>query len=85
MKPGIALFLLCLFDGGMNELPAGCAARMERVIKELRFSAEEYQNGLIRDVVGDSGTLFSECFEKWKNTEEMRSEMQKKALKKISA
>ena len=84
MKPGIALFLLCLYNGGMNELPVGCDAMRERVVRELQFSTEEYQKGLVREMAENDGVLFSECFQKWKDTEGMKRDTQKKVLKKIS-
>ena len=84
MKPGIALFLLCLYNGGMNELPVGCDAMRERVVRELQFSTEEYQKGLVRGMAENDVALFSECFQKWKDTEGMKRDTQKKVLKKIS-
>lgn len=83
MKPGIALYLLYLYEGQWNG--RGIAAMAEIAKSAMGFSAEEYRKGIrgLEDV-GEK-ELFYQLFLKWKSMVQMEHDTRNCAVKKITA
>lgn len=64
MKNGMALFLLYLYQG--DDLPVGCRNMCREISQSIKFTAEEYSQGLNQLLLSDDTALFQECFCKWK-------------------
>ncbi len=83
MKQGIALFLLCLYEGQWNG--KGIAAMAEKAKSAMGFSAEEYPN----DTCGFEGIgetdLSCQLFLQWKSIVPMSSDIRNHAIKRITA
>ncbi len=82
MKPGIAIYLLCMHEGSWSG--KGITAMAGMVKDAMRFSAEEYRKGT-RGFEGLSeNTLFCQLFSKWKSIVQMASDVREHAIKKIT-
>ena len=83
MKQGIALFLLCLYEGQWNG--SGIAAMAEMAKSAMRFSTEEYRNGTCGlEGIGEND-LFCHLFSQWKSIVPMSSDIRNCAIKRITA
>ena len=83
MKQGIALFLLCLYEGQWNG--KGIAAMAEMAKSAMRFSSEEYRNGTCGlEGIGEND-LFCQLFLHWKSIVPMSSDIRNCAIKRITA
>ena len=82
MKQGIALFLLCLYEGQWNG--SGIAAMAEMAKSAMRFSTEEYRNGTCGlEGIGEND-LFCHLFSQWKSIVPMSSDIRNQAIKRIT-
>ena len=82
MKQGIALFLLCLYEGQWNG--SGIAAMAEMAKSAMRFSTEEYRNGTCGlEGIGEND-LFCQLFLQWKSIVPMSSDIRNRAIKRIT-
>lgn len=82
MKPGIAVYLLCMHEGSWSG--KGITAMAGMVKDAMRFSAEEYRKG-IRGFEGISeNDLFCQLFLKWKSIVPMESDAKERAIRRIS-
>ncbi len=82
MKQGIALFLLCLYEGQWNG--SGIAAMAEMAKSAMRFSTEEYRNGTCGlEGIGEND-LFCHLFSQWKSIVPMSSDIRNRAIKRIT-
>ena len=83
MKQGIALFLLCLYEGPWNG--KGIAAMAEMAKSAMRFSSEEYRNGTCGlEGIGENN-LFCQLFLQWKSIVPMPADIRNRAIKRITA
>ena len=83
MKQGIALFLLCLYEGQWNG--KGIIAMAEMAKSAIRFSAEEYRSGTCGlEGIGEND-LFCQLFLQWKSIVPMPSDIRNRAIKRITA
>lgn len=83
MKQGIALFLLCFYEGQWNG--KGIAAMAEMAKSAMRFSAEEYRNGTCGlEGIGEND-LFCQLFLQWKSIVPMSSDIKNRAINRITA
>lgn len=83
MKQGIALFLLCLYEGQWNG--KGIAAMAEMAKSAMGFSAEEYRSGICGlEGIGEND-LFCQLFLQWKSIVPMSSDIRNRAIKRITA
>lgn len=83
MKQGIALFLLCLYEGQWNG--KGIDAMAEMAKSAMRFSAEEYRKGICGlEGIGEND-LFCQLFLQWKSIVPMPSDIRNRAIKRITA
>ncbi len=78
MKQGIALFLLCLYEGQWNG--KGIAAMAEMAKSAMRFSAEEYRKGICGlEGIGEN-ELFCQLFLQWKSIVPMSSDIRNRRI-----
>lgn len=83
MKQGIALFLLCLYEGQWNG--KGIAAMAEMAKSAMRFSAQEYRKGTCGlEGIGEN-ELFCQLFLQWKAMVPLASDIKNCAIKRITA
>lgn len=82
MKQGIALFLLCLYEGKWNG--KGIAAMAETVKSAMRFSAQEYRKGISGLEGMSENDLFCQLFLQWKAMAQMASDIRNRAVKRIT-
>lgn len=83
MKQGIALFLLCLYEGQWNG--KGIAAMAEMAKSAMKFSAEEYRKGICGlEGIGEND-LFCQLFLQWKSIVPMPSDIRNRVIKRITA
>ena len=82
MKQGIALFLLCLYEGKWNG--KGIAAMAETAKSAMRFSAEEYRKGTCKHEGIDENDLFFQLILQWKSVVPMSSDIRNRAIKRIT-
>ena len=66
MKCGVAAFLLLLLEN--ENLQQGCKEMCRKIVSEVKFEKNEYENGLIKEIDGNSQEWFWNCFCRWKNT-----------------
>ena len=83
MKPGMALYLLYLYEGKWSG--KGIAAMAEIVKSAMRFSAEEYQKGTSGIAEMGENDLFFQLFSQWKSMVQMESGIRSYAVKRITA
>lgn len=83
MKQGIALFLLCLYEGQWNG--KGIAAMAEMAKSAMGFSAQEYRKGTCGlEGIGEN-ELFCQLFLQWKAMVPMAFDVENCAIKRITA
>ena len=82
MKPGIALYLLYLYEGQWSG--RGIAAMAEIAKGAMNFSAEEYRKGTCGLEGISEKDLFHQLFLKWKSMVKMRSDVRDCAIKRIT-
>lgn len=82
MKQGIALFLLCLYEGKWNG--KGIVAIAETAKNAMRFSAEEYRKGTCGLEGIDENDLFFQLFLQWKSVVQMSADIRNRAIKRIT-
>ncbi|MCM1087177.1 MAG: hypothetical protein NC419_03405 [Muribaculaceae bacterium] len=82
MKPGIALYLLYLYEGQWKG--KGIAAMADMVKDAMRFSAEEYRKGTCGFEETGEKELFGQIFLKWKSMVLMESDVRDRAIRKIT-
>lgn len=82
MKQGIALYLLCLYEG--EWAGKGIRAMASAVKKAMNFSAEEYWKGTRESSDASEDDLFYSIFSRWKSMTPMNSEVKDGVIKKIT-
>ena len=78
MKCGLAAFLLLLLDD--DRLQQGCEVMCHKIVLEVGFDKEEYQEGVQRTIAGNSHEWFWACFYYWKKTIFISAEEKEKYL-----
>lgn len=66
MKCGLAAFLLLLLEN--ENLQQGCKEMCCKIVSEVKFDKNEYENGLIKEIDDNSQEWFWNCLCRWKNT-----------------
>lgn len=66
MKCGLAAFLLLLLEN--ENLQQGCKEMCRKIVSEVKFDKNEYENGLIKEIDDNSQEWFWNCLCRWKNT-----------------
>lgn len=82
MKQGIALYLLCSYEGKRGG--KGITAMAGIVKSAMNFSAEEYRKGTCDCNAENDNDLFRELFLKWKSKVPMEPDIRTRAVKKIT-
>lgn len=82
MKPGIALYLLYLYEG--KRMGSGIAAMAGIAEEAIGFSKEEYQKGLCKDNCEEGKELFYGLFPQWKSMTQMEPDVRTRAIKRIT-
>lgn len=82
MKQGIALYLLCSYEGKRGG--KGITAMACIVKSAMNFSAEEYRKGICDCNAENDNDLFWELFLKWKSKVPMEPDIRTRAVKKIT-
>lgn len=83
MKQGIAMFLLCLYEGRWNG--KGIAAMIEIAKRAMGFSAEEYRKGTCGLEGIEENDLFYQLFLQWKSMVQMEPDIRNRVIKRITA
>ena len=66
MKCGLAAFLLLLLEE--EKLQQGCKEMCRKIVSEVKFEKNEYENGLLKKIDDNSQEWFWNCFCRWKNS-----------------
>lgn len=65
MKSGLAAFLLLLLEE--DSLQSGCAGMCRKIVSEIGFDKDKYQQGTLKTISESSQEWFWECFRRWKS------------------
>ncbi len=82
MKPGIAIYLLCMHEGPWSG--KGIIAMADMVKNAVRFSEEEYRKGTRGFEGAVENNLFCQLFSKWKSLVQMDADVREHAIKRIT-
>ena len=83
MKQGIAMFLLCLYEGQWNG--KGIVAMIEIAKSAMGFSAEEYRKGTCGLEGIEENDLFYQLLLQWKSMVRMEPDIRNRVIKRITA